>query len=131
LTSIYFVTGSCIGCPSSPVEGGLKIRLDGSNGKGCQTDGGLDHVDIQDYVSGTTAVFAGEEELTSCYLSDLGGAVQGGAVTWLSSGMFAARNREICLMLAGDNNSSWCCDMESGYSAQNVPVELVNCKIVV
>ena len=40
LSSVFFTTGSCIGCPSGNLEVGLKIDLIGSGGLECQTENG-------------------------------------------------------------------------------------------
>jgi len=115
------------------VEKGLKVRLEGGGGTGCQTENGLDHPDVRDYGSGSTPVFDGQPDqgqtdgLTNCYKDDLQGAVTGGAVTWLGTGLFSPRNRKICVTMSGQS-SPWCCNMASSSSSQDVAVSLQDCK---
>jgi len=129
IQAITFQTGSCIGCPSGTVEGGLKVRLEGENGFQCQT-GGLDHPDKKDYEAGVVAVFdAGEVDgLQGCYQEVVTGSVTGGSVTWTGTGMFAASKRDICVQLSGEG-VTWCCKMKDGYSSTNLAVQLQSCEI--
>merc|ERR1712179_52873 len=129
IQAITFQTGSCIGCPSGAVEGGLKVRLEGENGFQCQT-GGLDHPDKKNYEAGEVARFDdGEVDgLQGCYQEVVPGSVTGGSVTWTGSGMFAASKRDICVQLSGEG-VTWCCKMKDGYSSTNLAVQLQSCEV--
>merc|ERR1711935_1273344 len=102
LSSVFFTTGSCIGCPSGNIEGGFKLVLEGRGDRRCETLVGLDHPNQRDYVSGFVAVFDGDDDegetdgMRGCVNSDLGGEVNGGSITWLATGVFAPRYLRIC-----------------------------------
>merc|ERR1711971_1549284 len=61
LKSISFNVSSCLGCPGSPVEGGIKVLLRGG-GRQCETVAGLDHKDTMEYVQGQQVMFDGEPD---------------------------------------------------------------------
>jgi len=132
IQAITFQTGSCIGCPSGTVEGGLKVRLDGEDGWQCQTEG-LDHPDKKDYEAGAIARFDNGEADGSegCHQQMVLGSLTGGSVTWTGTGMFAASKRDICVQLSGDMMETWCCKMKDGYSSTNLAVQLQSCTIQV
>jgi len=93
--------------------------------------GGLDHPDLRDYVGGNPAVFDGEPDagttdgLTSCYHADLGNEITGGTVTWLGSGIFAARSSHINVEMTG--GAQYRCTMKA-MAMQNIEVELHMCR---
>jgi len=129
--------GSCIGCPSGNIEGGLVVRLLGAADLSCQTSA-LDHPERQDYITGQEVRFDGQPDggltdgLEGCYLSPMEGQLNGGSVTWTGSGMFAANKREVCVEMSASLGSTetWCCTMDQGYSSTNVAVQISNCKVV-
>jgi len=83
-------------------------------------------------MSGNRVVFDGYPDagatdgLTSCYMADMGNNLTGGTVTWLGSGIFAARVSEIYIELTG--GAVYSCRLAS-MAVQNVPVTLKNCQI--
>jgi len=129
LKSISFNVSSCLGCPGSPVEGGIKVLLRGG-GRQCETLAGLDHKDTMEYVSGQQVVFDGEPDqglsdgLTGCYKSYLGNEVTGGIVAWLGSGIFAAHGSWISFELTGGR--IYRCTL-NGMALQNMAVDLHLC----
>jgi len=100
------------------------VRLNGEGESSCQTPG-LDHPDNWDYYPSHAVTFSGPE-LGECNSAELGG-LQGGVVTWTGPGLFAAKNREICVGMVDGSVS--CCSMQDSFSASNVPVTLENCKL--
>ena len=127
--AITFTTGSCIGCSTEVVEGGLKVRLDTESGS-CETVG-LDNPEKRDYMQGEVARFSTAEEGMAGCEAFSGGAPTGGSVTWTGSGLFAARSRQICAELTGEQGmvETWCCIMAQQSSPQNVPVSLDKCAL--
>ena len=108
------------------------MGITSSSGVSCHT-AGLDNPDKQDYIAGQSVRFWREwHGLDQCYQADIGGVPKGGSVTWLGSGVFAARYREICLDMASGEDGpveSWCCEMRESSSAQNNAVLMDNCQL--
>merc|ERR1712110_265046 len=130
IVAITFITGSCIGCSTDLVEDDLVVRLETESGQSCQTQG-LDNTEKRDYVQGEAARFStAEEGMAECEAFQ-GGAPTGGSVTWTGVGLFAARSREICAELTGEEGTveTWCCHMTESSSPQNVEVTLDNCAL--
>ena len=130
LLAITFITGSCVGCPQEDLEGGLVVSLVTTSGETCQTEG-LDHPDRRDYQQGQEARFSTSEEGMAGCETFPGGPPTGGSVTWTGTGVFAARNREICAELSGEGGSleTWCCTMVKASSSQNIAVSLNKCQL--
>jgi len=129
--AIRFVTGSCIGCPTDNSEGGLMVRVISTSGTSCET-GGLDDPSKKDYVAGQQSRFTSlENGMEACFQAEIGGTPKGGSVTWMGSGIFSARYREICIDIVGEESplESWCCEMREASSAQNNAVLLDNCNL--
>ena len=112
------------------MEGGLQVRLETESGQSCETVG-LDSTEKRDYVQGESARFTTAEEGMAQCEAFSGGAPTGGTVTWTGVGLFAARSREICAELTGEEGTmeTWCCHMTEPSSPQNVPVTLDNCAL--
>jgi len=129
LKSVSFNVSSCLGCPGTPVEGGIKVLLRGG-GRQCETVAGLDHQDTMEYVSGQQVVFDGEPDqgisdgLTGCYKSYLGNEVTGGIVAWLGSGIFQPHGSRISFELTGGR--IYRCTL-NGMALQNMAVDLYLC----
>ena len=112
------------------MEGGLQVRLETESGQSCQTEG-LDDTEKRDYVQGETARFTRAEEGMAECEGLVGGPPTGGSVTWTGVGLFAARSREICVELTGEEGAveTWCCHMADQHSPQNVQVNLDYCAL--
>merc|ERR1711971_652925 len=129
LKSISFNVSSCLGCPGSPVEGGIKVLLRGG-GRQCETVAGLDHKDTMEYVQGQQVMFDGEPDegvsdgLIGCYKSYLGNEVTGGIVAWLGSGIFQPQGSRISFELTGGR--IYRCTL-NGMAQQNMAVDLYLC----
>merc|ERR1712172_316766 len=129
LKSISFNVSSCLGCPGSPVEGGIKVLLRGG-GRQCETVAGLDHKDTMEYVQGQQVMFDGEPDegvsdgLIGCYKSYLGNEVTGGIVAWLGSGIFQPQGSRIPFELTGGR--IYRCTL-NGMALQNMAVDLYLC----
>ena len=110
------------------------MRLVGEDGSACETVG-LDRPDQHDYVSGQVARWDGQPDggltdgMQGCYLATMAGNLTGGSVTWTGVGMFAAREREICMEMSG-SVETWCCKMKEGGSSSNVAVQMADCRMV-
>ena len=106
------------------------MRLDTESGQSCMT-AGLDDPEKRDYVQGETARFTKAEEGMAECEGFSGGPPTGGSVTWTGVGLFAARSREICAELTGEEGAveTWCCHMTDPSSPQNVQVDLDNCAL--
>jgi len=133
IEAITFTTLSCLGCPSGPVEGGLKVRLQSASGLVCETERGLDRFDMVDYVVGEELRFdqGVDDGLVGCYKQIFPEGIAGGAVTWTGSGIFAAKETQICVELSSDADvpQKWCCNMNNGYSQTNVEDKLEHCSL--
>jgi len=132
LKSISFNVGSCLGCPNSNEEGGIKVQITG-RGRHCETSSGLDHKDVKDYASGKETVFDGQPDegmsdgLVGCYKVDLDNEVIGGSVTWLGSGVFKPSQSRISFELTG--GSVFRCSLKD-MAFQNHVVQLHLCKCI-
>ena len=106
------------------------VSLVTSSGETCQTEG-LDHPDRRDYQQGQEAMLSTSEEGMAGCETFPGGPPTGGSVTWTGTGVFAARNREICAELSGEGGSveTWCCTMVKASSSQNIAVSLNKCQL--
>ena len=106
------------------------MRLETESGQSCETLG-LDNTEKRDYVQGETARFTKAEEGMAECEGFPGGPPTGGSVTWTGVGLFAARAREICTELTGEEGAveTWCCHMTDPSSPQNVQVDLDNCAL--
>ena len=106
------------------------MRLDTESGQSCET-AGLDNTEKRDYMQGEEARFStAEEGMAECETFS-GGAPTGGSVTWTGVGLFAARSREICAELTGEEGTveTWCCLMTEQSSPSNVQVALDKCAL--
>ena len=112
------------------MEGGLKVMLETESGQSCETLG-LDDTEKRDYMQGEVARFSTAEEGMAECEGFTGGAPTGGSVTWTGFGLFAARSREICVELTGEEGTveTWCCLMAQQSSPQNVQVALDMCAL--
>ena len=96
----------------------------------CST-AGLDNPEAKDYIQGQEAVFTRVEEgMEGCYGAVLAGGPGTGSVTWTGQGIFAARNREVCVdITAEDDLDTWCCQTNSEIIEQGNMVSLKNCHL--
>jgi hypothetical protein len=134
LDSFTIKTLSCTGC--SQESEGVTLTLQGErtvdfkDGYTCTSSAGIDHKDVEDFVTGGLARFDGSSNLEKimmgdCFKAPLNAVVLGGSVTWVGEGQWAPSS--ICVDWESGDNFAYQCKLKKVTRTENT-WQIVDCQ---